>query len=78
MNIEEAKQLDIGDMVVYYDEKISTFIINGKESFQDYGLITIKNNDELCIEWVSEDETSWHFINDDGWQNFWRHIEKVQ
>jgi hypothetical protein len=79
MNIEEAKQLDIGDMVVYYDEReIITFIINGKESFRDYGLITIKKNDELYIEWMSEDETSWHLTNDDGWQNFWQHVEKVQ
>ena len=78
MNIEEAKQLDIGDMVVYYDEReITTFIINGKESLQDYGLIINKHYDELCIEWVSEDENSWHFTND-GWLNFWRNVEKVQ
>lgn len=77
MNIEEAKQLDVGDMVVYYN-KIATFIINGKESKQDYGLITDKgNNDEFYIEWMSEDGETWHFVNDDS-QNFWRHIEKVQ
>ena len=78
MNIEEAKQLDIGDMVVYYDEReFGTFTINGKESKQDYGLITERNNDELYIEWMSEDGETWHFVNDDS-QNFWRHIEKVQ
>lgn len=79
MNIEEAKQLDIGDMVVYYDEReITTFVINGKESKRDYGLITKKDRyGELCIEWVSEDEISWHFTND-GWQNFWSHVEKVK
>ena len=76
MNIEEAKQLDVGDMVVYYN-KIATFTINGKESKQDYGLITDRNNDELYIEWMSEDGETWHFVNDDS-QNFWRHIEKVQ
>ena len=76
MNIGEAKQLDVGDMVVYYN-KIATFIINGKKSKQDYGLITDRNNDELYIEWMSEDGETWHFVNVDS-QNFWRHIEKVQ
>lgn len=78
MNIEEAKQLDIGDMVVYYDEReITTFIINGKESKQDYGLITNKDDEKLYIEWMSEDDTSWHFKNE-GWEFFWRYVEKVQ
>ena len=75
MTQEEVKQLDIGDMVVYYNE-IATFIINGKKSKQDYGLITDRNNDEIHIEWMSEDGKTWHPRT--RRKNFWRHVEKVE
>ena len=77
MTVQEAKNLKVGDLVIFYDYvnqeiiKGNTFFyeaVEGKEFPADLGLIVNTTPDEVEIDWLSEPCSRLQTFDYDDWE----------
>ncbi len=77
----EARDLKVGDMIIFYDDSDEiepghtyfTTVVDGKTHAADLGLIVRRNGDQVGIDWLAHDGGTSAADVHYGWEQ----IEKV-
>jgi len=85
MTLKEARNLKVGDMVVYYDARpyiepgytCFTEVVDGKVRAADLGLVIKLESGEVLIDWLEESRDFTVHKIDGAAGGGWENIEKV-